>query len=234
MAEAPAAIRKQGRTIAAAAKAEATRIYEAMVAGQANAKIKDVGALFKLDEAGATLSPYHKQVLENWKKSSAETFRAMKVQLATEREQLEGQVKAENAALQSALKRMEDESKTRNASLTSIYRSSLARGNSSISQVRAALKAEAAQLQATVKSENDALQTALQSMESNSRDKAKSLAAIYRDSLGRGNFAMAQVKSKLKAESSELQAAVKAEESELQRALQAMEASDKLRKKFAG
>ena len=44
MAEAPAAIRKQGRTIAAAAKAEATRIYEAMVAGQANAKIKDVGA----------------------------------------------------------------------------------------------------------------------------------------------------------------------------------------------
>ena len=230
MAEAPAAIRKQGRTIAAAAKAEATRIYEAMVAGQANAKIKDVGALFKLDEAGATLSPYHKQVLENWKKSSAETFRAMKTQLATEREQLEGQVKAENAALQSALKRMEDESKTRNASLTSIYRSSLARGNSSISQVRTALKAESAQLQATVKSENDALQTALQSMESNSRDKAKSLAAIYRDSLGRGNFAMAQVKSKLKAESSELQAAVKAEESELQRALQAMETSDKLRK----
>lgn len=230
MAEAPAAIRKQGRTIAAAAKAEATRIYEAMVAGQANAKVKDVGSLFKLDEAGATLSPYHKQVLENWKKSSVETFRSMKIQLATERKQLEGQVKAENEALQSALKRMEDESKTRSASLTSIYRSSLARGNSSISQVRTALKAEAAQLQATVKSENDALQAALQSMEINSRDKAKSLAAIYRDSLGRGNFAVAQVKSRLKAESSELQAAVKAEESELQRALQAMEASDKLRK----
>ena len=48
------AVKRQGRTLAAAAKAEATRVYEAMVAGQANAKIKDPSALFQLQQAGAT------------------------------------------------------------------------------------------------------------------------------------------------------------------------------------
>ena len=103
MAEAPAAIRKQGRTIAAAAKAEATRIYEAMVAGQANAKIKDPSALLQLQEAGATLSPYHRQVLANWKDSQKQMLKALKKQLAEETVEIQGLVKATDNATSAAL-----------------------------------------------------------------------------------------------------------------------------------
>lgn len=83
-------IQRQGKSIAAAARAEATKIYEAMVAGKPNAKIttKGMEALFKLQEAGATLSPYHKGILENWKKSSAETYRALQSQIDTEAKEL--------------------------------------------------------------------------------------------------------------------------------------------------
>lgn len=223
------AVKRQGKTLAAAAKAEATRVYEAMVAGQANAKIKDVGALFKLAEAGATLSPYHKQVLDNWKASSAETYKAMKAQLAAERVQMENAVKAENKALQDSLKRLEDESKNRASSLSEIYEGSLARGKQNITRVKSNLKTERVQLANTVKEENAALQAALKAMDDASANRATSLATIYRDSLGRGNFAVAQVKSKLKAEASELKTAVATEEAALQAALQAMEAADKTR-----
>ena len=223
------AVKRQGKTLAAAAKAEATRVYEAMVAGQANAKIKDVGALFKLAEAGATLSPYHKQVLDNWKASSAETYKAMKAQLAAERVQMENAVKAENKALQDSLKRLEDESKNRASSLSEIYEGSLARGKQNIARVKSNLKTERVQIANTVKEENAALQAALKAMDDASANRATSLATIYRDSLGRGNFAVAQVKSKLKAEASELKTAVATEEAALQAALQAMEAADKTR-----
>lgn len=88
LAGAEVTMQKQFRSISAKARAEATKMYESMVAGQPNAKIKDVGALFQLQEAGASLSPYHKSILDNWKRSSAETMRALRVQMATESKEI--------------------------------------------------------------------------------------------------------------------------------------------------
>ena len=230
MSNSAATIKRQGKTLAAAAKAEATRVYEAMVSGQPNARIKDVGALFKLEEAGATLSPYHKQVLANWKKSSTETFRALKAQLATEAAQIEAAAKSENAALQTRLQEMEAYSKSRSNSLTNIYRRSLARGASNISQVKAELKAERTMLEATVRSEEAALQEALARMESASKLRSASLSDLYAGSLKRGSQSIARVRAKLKEETLEVLNTVKTEEAALQAALEAMEQNSKVRK----
>lgn len=147
------AVKRQGQTIAAAAKAEATRIYEAMVSGQANAKIKDPGVLFDLQKAGATLSPYHKQVLENWKSSSNIARNGIKAELAKDRTATENAVKAETALLQNALKAMEERSNLRDSSIAGIYKQSLARGKSNVAQVKAQLKAEADDIIAAQKTE---------------------------------------------------------------------------------
>jgi len=152
------AVVKKFRNISAKAKAEATKMYQDLVSQQPNAKIKDVGALFQLEEAGATLSPYHKQVLANWKKSSAETLRAIRANEKATAAELEGIVKTEEAELQAALQNMEARSKLRNSSLAGIYADSLARGKGNIARVKSALKTEADEIIATQKTESERLQ----------------------------------------------------------------------------
>ena len=211
--EADAGIKRQGKTLAATARAEATRVYEAMVAGQANARIKPdaMGDLFKLSEAGASLSPYHKKILSIWKKQNSELLAA-----ATQ--------EAEN--LQNALKAMEESDKLRNASLAGIYAASLNRGSQDIARVKSALKAEAKIIADTVKQEESVLQAALGAMEASSKERNKSLAAIYANSLARGSQDIARVQSNLKTEAKLIADTVKQEQAALQAALGAMEARE--------
>ena len=210
------AVRAQGKTIAAAARAEATAVYEAMVAGQANAKIKDFGALFQLQKAGAALSPYHKQVLDNWKTSANIAQQQLSAAVQGDRVKTENLVKSQTALLQNALKQMGETSALRDSSLAGIYSKSLARGNANVSAVRAKLKAEAGAVKSAFTQETAALQAALKAMEARSATQAASLAGIYAGSRARGAQDIARVRADLKRDADAIIAAATAEAKRVQ------------------
>ena len=210
------AVRAQGKTIAAAARAEATAVYEAMVAGQANAKIKDFGALFQLQKAGAALSPYHKQVLDNWKTSANIAQQQLSAAVQGDRVKTENLVKSQTALLQNALKQMGETSALRDSSLAGIYSKSLARGNANVSAVRAKLKAEADAVKSAFTQETAALQAALKAMEARSATQAASLAGIYAGSRARGAQDIARVRADLKRDADAIIAAATAEAKRVQ------------------
>lgn len=98
-------VEKRMKTIAAKAKAEATAAYQAMVMNDPNMKVttKGMEALFQYQSSGATLSPYHKAILDDWKKSSAETFKALKKQNEADAAEAALIVKERDAAIARAV-----------------------------------------------------------------------------------------------------------------------------------
>ena len=73
-------VAKGYRNITAKVKAEQTALYEAMVMKNPNMKVTQKGleSLVELSAKGATLSPYHKSLVDSWKKSSEAASTAIK------------------------------------------------------------------------------------------------------------------------------------------------------------
>ena len=73
-------VKSQGKTIAAAARAQATAAYQNMVGQNPNAKLtqKGLAALFDMKEAGAQISNYHSNMLKVWKAEQASAVAIIK------------------------------------------------------------------------------------------------------------------------------------------------------------
>ncbi len=117
------ALERQGRTVAAKARAEATRIYEAMVGKDAMAKIKPAGmqSLFELKEAGAQISSYHKGVLARWVAGQKELDTGLK-----------GVMQLEADRYQSTLQKMAADQAASDAAYVAARKASLERGKTVI------------------------------------------------------------------------------------------------------
>jgi len=218
--EAVNAIKRQGRSMAAAARAESTKMYENMVMGNPNAKVTDRGlaALLGLEGAGATLSPYHKNIVRQMRESGKRGNAA-----------IVAAVKAEQDELQSALQSLEARSKNRQASLGSVYSQSLSQGKADVARVKANLALERKELENAVSNETAQLQAALKAMESRGAARSASLATVYANSIARGKEEVARVKTNLAAERKAIEETVAIEGARLQATLKAMEERGALR-----
>lgn len=160
--DATAAIARSGKTLAAKARAEATKAYEAMVGGDANAKIKPAGmsALFQMREAGAQISAYHKNLLDAWVQSSNQTYAAIKAATAAEQKNLLKAERDEQARYLITLRRMAREQTKERDAIDKLVADSFRKGKTLI--VKAAkdeLKAQTDQLIAVKKAEDARLKT---------------------------------------------------------------------------
>lgn len=201
-------IQAKGKTLAAKARAEATAIYEAMVAKQPNAKIKDMGALFQLSEMGANLSPYHKQVLSNWIKNSNETKRAIDNKVKSDAADLKATIAKEQAALDAWFKAKEQSVGENRAWWSGVLGETSARGKTILNQTKAKIKSEAAELKATVAKEQAALDAWFKAKEQSVTENKAWWSGVLGETSARGKTLLAQTKARIKSEAEELKAAV--------------------------
>lgn len=96
--------------------------------------------------------------------------------------------------------------------------------------IRNLQKTESNEIKKVVEAENAALQAALKGMAEREAGRRASLSTIYADSLARGKFNTAQIRSNLKAEAASIKLAVAQEEEALQTALKGMQERDAMRR----